>query len=320
MPILNGFEVREILAKDPETATIPFIFLTARTDQTDKLYGLKLEADDYITKPFDRDELVARIRSILRRRETGRQEGLAELETQMAKLRNEITRNLSHELLTPLSVIMATFELILLERFETLDEQEKFVQTALDYTHHLHVLVIDLILLSDLDQNKINNVRQPLDLQSAFFERIETTAQRWHEKNLDIHPVADPDIILNAPRTEFGQAIGHLIDNACKFNPKNGRINIHLAANGEGGCLLTIDDQGPGIPPNMHEKVFERYFQIDQSMTRLHAGLGVGLPIARAIARSVGGDVVILDSAAGCRVQLTIPPIEAKRVFLERHA
>ena len=88
-------------------------------------------------------------------------------------------------------------------------------------------------------------------------------------------------------------------------------MDINLAANGEGGCILTVTDQGPGIPVELCEKAFERYFQVSQGDARLYEGLGVGLTIARAFARGLGGDVVILDSDAGCRVQMTIPPAPA---------
>lgn len=65
MPPPDGFELRELLAQDPRTATIPFMYLTARTDRTDKLKGLELGADDYVTKPFERQELLARVEAVL---------------------------------------------------------------------------------------------------------------------------------------------------------------------------------------------------------------------------------------------------------------
>ncbi len=79
MPPPNGFELRKLLAKDPKTAAIPFIFLSARTAQADKLHALESGADDYITKPFDRQELVARVQAVLRRQALGEQKGLEEI-------------------------------------------------------------------------------------------------------------------------------------------------------------------------------------------------------------------------------------------------
>jgi signal transduction histidine kinase len=85
-------------------------------------------------------------------------------------------------------------------------------------------------------------------------------------------------------------------------------VLIDLAANGNGGCILTVTDYGSGVPAEMREKVFERFYQISQGDTRQYGGLGVGLTIARIIARSMGGDVIILPTQRGFRIQMTLPP------------
>ena len=78
MPQVSGFQLRVMLSKETQTTSIPFIFLTARDSQSDRIFGFTVGADDYIVKPFNRDELLARIRAVLRRHEIGRQQGLQE--------------------------------------------------------------------------------------------------------------------------------------------------------------------------------------------------------------------------------------------------
>ena len=85
-------------------------------------------------------------------------------------------------------------------------------------------------------------------------------------------------------------------------------MNVEVQPYGEGGCIFTVIDGGPGISPALREKVFERYYQVSQGDSRLFRGLGLGLTIAREIARSLGGDVLVLDSEKGCSVQMTISP------------
>ncbi len=311
MPPPDGFEVRQRLNRNPQTATIPFIFVTARTGQNDKLYGIESGADDYITKPFDRYELLARIKAVLRRSELSHEQGKIEAAQQMDRLRHEIMKNFTHELRTPLSQILMSLELVLRDRFgDDQEEQQQFITDALGGAQQLQTLIDDLLYLNLLDEGKPATFRQRIQLKYHFRRPIEQCLQKWETKALDVHIHTAPDVEIYAPRHRFEQAVRHLVDNACKFSPEKGRVNIGLDANGKGGCVLTITDQGPGIPAALRDKVFDRYFQISQGEGRLYSGLGVGLTIARAFARALGGDVVILDTESGCRVQMTLPPGE----------
>ncbi|MBN1486244.1 MAG: hybrid sensor histidine kinase/response regulator [Anaerolineae bacterium] len=310
MPPPDGFEVRRILSIDPETACIPFIFVTARSTQTDKVQGIELGADDYITKPFDRQELVARIKATLRRDNISRQRGKVDAETQMERMRQEVIKNFTHELRTPLSKIMLSLNLILKEKLgERQDDKQQFLRTALGSAKHLENLIDDLLFLSLIDQGELDFFRQPIRLTYQFHEPIEQCLQRWQTKNLLARVIVEPGVEIYAPRNRFQQALIHLIDNACKFSPEQGEIHMHLEPNGIGGCILTITDQGPGIPKDQWEKVFERYYQVSQGDGRVYEGLGIGLTIARAFAQALGGNVKILDSEAGCRVQMVLGPI-----------
>ncbi|MFN8447427.1 MAG: response regulator [Anaerolineae bacterium] len=109
MPEMDGYGVLEELRKDPTTATIPFIFLTARTDRTDMRQGMELGADDFLTKPFHAAELLATVRTRLRKRELEKE--LAE--RQMEHLRDNIMMALPHELRTPLNVILGFSDLLM---------------------------------------------------------------------------------------------------------------------------------------------------------------------------------------------------------------
>ncbi len=311
MPPPDGFEVRRQLNQDPAIKSIPFVFVTALTSQSDKLQGIESGADDYITKPFNRHELVARVKAVLRRSDLSRQQGIVEAETQIERLRHEITKNFTHELRTPLSKILMSLELMLRDKFGD-DERERqnFLTDALDGAQDLQMLIDDLLFLSLLDQGKVDTFRQSIRLKYNFHEPIAQCLQRWENKNLEVRVKVEPGVEIYAPRIRFEQAVKHLMDNACKFSPEGGRIAVHLAPNGKGGCVLTIADRGPGIPTELREAVFERYYQISQGEGRLYGGLGVGLTIARVIARALGGDVAIVDSEFGCRVQMIIAPGE----------
>ncbi len=308
MPLLDGFEVKEMLSSNPATCDIPFLFLSARTSQTDKLEGLGKGADDYITKPFDPRELVARIEAIFRRQEKERLAAEREMDHHIQQIQAEISHNISHELRTPITQILMSLDMVLREKYSDPDELKWFVETALSQSYRLNGLIDDLTFLDRYDMGQSIGLRQKVDLQNDFTNVISIRRELYKEKNLrvDIH-VADT-VCVHAPHREFKQAVSQLTDNGLKFAPPMTTVLIDLAPNGHGGCIFTVTDYGSGVPSDLHEKVFERFYQASQGDTRQHGGLGVGLTIARMIARSLGGDVTILPTEHGCRVQMILPP------------
>ncbi|MCJ7626655.1 MAG: hybrid sensor histidine kinase/response regulator [Anaerolineaceae bacterium] len=306
MPPPNGFELRKIIAEDPTITSIPFIFVTARTGQMDKNLGLETGADDYITKPFDRDELIARVKAVLRRSEKGRQRGFQEAKKEMEHLRKEIMSNVSYELRTPMGILMNSLEISLRGKFEDTEDEKLFIKSALSNAEQLKEIIEDLLTLTYIDQDQLNTFRQVIDYQFDILDQVKKVPERYPHKEIDLQINLDPETVIHAPRSEFRQALVHLVDNACKFCGKKGRVVLDIEPLGFGGCRIFVTDDGPGIPSGLREKVFERYFQISQGDTREFRGLGVGLTIAQEIAKTLGGDVVVLDHTGGAKVQMTI--------------
>ena len=311
MPPPNGFEVRRLMSQDPQLASIPFIFLTARTDSVDRVNGIRGGADDYITKPYVPDELLARIEAVLRRVEMEQARGrdqMAEIaERNVQKLKQEILQNFQHELRTPLTSIIMPLEFVMANKFETPEEQIRFIRIALSSLDRLESLVNDFILLTGIDQGGLNPIRQTIDVENHILRPVLKRMERYSSKNLEFVQDITVQNPITAPRFEFTRALVHLVDNAFKFSPQNGKVKLMLESGPDGGAAITVQDDGPGIPVELQEKVFERYYQISNGDTRSHDGLGVGLTIARAIFESLGGAVSILDGSQGCRVQAILP-------------
>lgn len=319
MPPPNGFELRRLLSQDDRLSSIPFIFLTARSSTEDRVSGLREGADDYITKPFETEELLARIEAVLRRvqaaKDLGREEMKADAQREMDKLKQEILQNFHHELRTPLTNILMPLELAAKNRFDNAEEQSRFLQIALSNADRLESLVTDLILLSNLDQGNLNTLRQPIDLSVNIRAPLQKRFARYGAKNLGFVLDCPQEAAIHAPRREFTHALVHLADNAFKFTPPNGHIHIRVRPGQNSGVEIEVQDDGPGIPPELREKVFERFYQISQGDNREHDGLGVGLTIARAVFGGIGGDVRIVDSPSGCHVRASLPDIGADDVI-----
>ena len=277
MPFLDGFEMRKIIRQYAAFASIPFIFLTARTEREDRFEQAR-----------------------------GRKEMKAQAEKEMEELKHEILQNFHHELRTPLTNILLPLELATSEKLDDPEEKLRFIRMALSNASRLESLTTDLILLSNIDQGNLNSIRQSLDINIHLLNPIRKRLERYGEKELEfISEILSPDEIF-APRQEFTHSILHLLDNAFKFSPKNGKVKLIIKVL-EKGIGISVQDDGPGIPPELSEKVFERFYQISQGDTRANEGLGVGLTIARAVFEANGGYLKIIDNKHGCCVQAVYP-------------
>jgi signal transduction histidine kinase len=310
MPFPDGFEMRRILRQDVQLASIPFIFLTARTDVQDRLRGFREGADDYILKPFDADEVLARIDAVIQRVEAERNRGREQMREQarkeVEKLKQEILQNYHHELSTPLTNILLPLEIAINKKLESAEEQTRFIRMALSNANRLESLTTDLILLSSIDQGSLNTIRQPIDINVHLINPIRNRLERYKTKELEFFPEFTLRGEIRAPRREFTHAVLHLIDNALKFSPDKGKVSLAMKT-GENGVNISVQDEGLGIPLELRERVFERFYQVSGGDMRKYEGLGVGLSIARAVFESNGGFVRIADSTHGCCVQAVFP-------------
>jgi DNA-binding response OmpR family regulator len=307
MPPPNGIQLKKELAGDPAASRIPFFFLTARTSTADKVAGLENKADDYITKPFDVNELLARIESVQRREELGRQRGIKEMTFALDQLRDSISVNLSNEIHAPITVLLTTLELVLREKFTDHESDlTNYLQKANSSARRIKFLVEDLEMLNKIDKGSLNTRREDIS-HNHLATLIRQTVEVWETKKQDIQMEIDPGLIVCAPRSEFFHVISHVVNNACKFSPRRGKIKISIREYGLRGCIFEVVDEGDGIPLDYREKVFERYYQINKGEGFGFGGLGIGLTLARAFAQSLGGDVQIMDSRVGCRTRMVIP-------------
>jgi signal transduction histidine kinase len=318
MPPPDGFELKRLLSADPNLASVPFIFLTARSGANDRIAGIRDGADDYISKPFVMDELLARIDALLRRvhteRERGREQMAETARQDMDKLRSEILQNFHHELRTPLMNILTPLELAVNNKFTEPEMQSEFIKMALSNADKLAALVSDIIILSNIDLGNLNFVRQLIDLNDHILGPVYKCLERYKNKELGFTRQIVDKGDVKAPRRELTQAVLHLVDNAFKFSPQNGRVNLDIYAGPNGGIKVAISDEGPGIPMEQREKVFEKFHQISRGDSRKYDGLGVGLTIARAIFRKLGGDVRIVDSPKGCLILAELPDVRPEDI------
>jgi len=293
MPELDGYAVLAALRNLPATATTPFIFLTARTTKGDVRQGMHLGADDYLTKPFTRDELLGAVAARLQRQSATQ----SQAQSQLDSLRQSIAFSLPHELRTPLNGIVATSQLML-EDLEDLDadEMREMLLDIHSSGQRLFRLIQNFLLYAELellarDRSRAQELLQlRLDYPAAT---IEAAAQRqvreWPDRAADLHlRVEDATICLS--ESALQKIVIELVDNACKFSRAGQTVQVTAAVQGD-RYGLTITDGGRGLSPEQIRAI-GAYQQFDRKLHE-QQGSGLGLTLAQRLCTLYGGSLDI---------------------------
>lgn len=202
---------------------------------------------------------------------------------------------MSHELRTPLNSIVGFSEILASRGEESLlpDVRHDYAATILDSSRHLQTLINDILDATRIENNSIVLVEQEID--AAELLEIATKMCRDQAEKADVTLVAklNEGIEINADITRTKQIVLNLLVNAIKFSSAGGVVNIEFLRTRNNGLAISIRDAGVGIKPQDLKRIFEPFVQVEESMARRFSGIGLGLSIARKIARMHGGDVTI---------------------------
>ena len=175
----------------------------------------------------------------------------------------------------------------------------------------MRILVDDLLDMSKMDASEIVLQREVVDLPALLNEISGLWLTHAESAGLKLSlDVADAPLMIVEDARRLRQILSNLLSNAVKFTPAGSIVlsaRVRATSDGE-QLLLCVSDTGIGVPEESHEMIFEKFTQLDTSVTRKYAGTGLGLSIARSLARTMGGDVAIaLNPAAGCDFLVTLP-------------
>jgi two-component system, cell cycle sensor histidine kinase PleC len=248
----------------------------------------------------------------------GRQRG-AELEAARAEAvradaaKSQFLANMSHELRTPLNAVIGFADMIQGEMFGTGPAAwERYRDYAGDIGTSgrflLHV-INDILDLSKASAGKAELREDRMSVKSLISGVERFFRERAAEAGLTLEArQAEPDIELWADETKLKQVLLNLVSNAIKFTPAGGRVDLAVAAQPDGCLGLIVTDSGIGIDADDIERVFEPFVQVDSSLSRRHAGTGLGLPLARSFIELHGGTIELTSQPnAGTRVTVLLP-------------
>ena len=292
MPDISGFDAAQILKKSPETAHIPIIFLTALNNPNDLVHGFQVGASDFLTKPFNKEELVVRVFHQIKLVAATRI-----IEKQNAELRATISNRdkmysvIAHDLRSPMASIRMVRNLVVTsmsadmvgpELFELLDKANR-------ESEEVHDLLDNLLKWTKSQTGRLNVVRQELDLNDIIpgvvdiFEMIALTKKIklvYQGSNSPIVAVVDNDMLKTIVR--------NFLSNAIKFSPEESTVDISLSVEGD-FAKISVHDHGVGIDQERLDSIFKKG---DTTYgTGGEEGSGLGLLLCADFARKNDGDV-----------------------------
>ncbi len=323
IPGLDGYEVTLRLRSEAALTGIPIVAITAEGDRET---SFAVGCDGFLQKPIDARTFASVVKRFLvghrepftsspdatgerLRAQSGRivahlEEKVAELSAandrlrDLDRLRTEFYRNISHELATPLTPIVGYLRMMIDEELgDVTKPQMKALRAMDDCVRRLRGTLDNLIDVTGLETGRMKFFHREYDFLDTVRRAIASHADQIEERKITL-----VEQMPRGPLPAYGdadrltRAIGQLLDNASKFTPEGGHIGIGVYPM-EGHYGVVVGDSGPGVPNDLGERVFEPFLQVDGSPTRAHGGVGVGLAIARRVARGLGGDVRITNGA-----------------------
>jgi heavy metal sensor kinase len=229
-------------------------------------------------------------------------EMISRLERSFAEVRR-FTADASHELRTPLTALRAEVEVALRQPGVTINEQ-RLLGSVLEECQRLTRLTDQLLLLSREDAGVVQRPDQPLDMTALIADAAETMRPLAEEAGLSLRVDAPEQHVIRGDATRLRQVAYNLIDNAIKYTPAGGEVEVRVQEC-NGIAIVTVRDTGVGIAAEHLPHVFDRFYRVDKARSREQGGTGLGLSIARSIVAAHGGTIE-LQSTLGQGTTATV--------------
>ena len=294
MPIMDGFTACEIIKQDESTKHIPILMLTAKQEISDKVKGCEIGADDYITKPFHLQELLARIKSRLKLTHEHHQTVTRE----RRKALDQMVEGVEHEIRNPV-VSIGGFARRILDELPEDDRKKEYAKIILKETERLERMVKE----SGALQSLVSGRKENLDIHLLIDEALTQTSDLKNQHQVEIERNYDrtlPPLPINHDNILI--ALIQLLSNGLEAIDNGGKLTIRTAFDGPSNLMVEITDNGRGIETKDMERIFDPFF------TNKMSGAGMGLPLTRKIIDYHHGTISIESQPGqGTRVNVTLP-------------
>jgi two-component system, sensor histidine kinase and response regulator len=335
MPGWDGYETCERIKHDPELEKIPVLFLSALGTTENKVRALQAGGVDYISKPFQKEELLARVRTHvelahlrknLEREVANKTESIQSLfealqlayekAQQASILKSQFLRNISHEFRTPMNIVLGMIEM-LLEETELTEEQRHYAEAAMNAARQLMDILVNMLNFSQQFNSELKQVISDFEIPDMVDNILKGLTVRVKAKNLRLITDIAPQLqhTLRGNNDYINKILSKLIDNAIKFTAQ-GEVVIRVqeleSREDRRWLHFEVSDTGIGIAPEQQQHLFNTFYQVDSSPTRLYQGIGMGLAVAKMFAEQMGGRIGVESALSKGSTFWFNVPLESK--------
>jgi signal transduction histidine kinase len=296
----------ELKAK-PDLRDIPVIFLTAMNETADKVRAFDVGGVDYVTKPFQIDEVIARVKThvALRRAQTELSQSYVKLQA-LEQLRDDLVHMVVHDMRAPLQVLKWCLDFLQSRQVSNFS-----AETAQDVGEALHAVGVltrmanDLLDVSRLEEGKMPVERTTMDLTALAREVSAAIGSLDRERSIVVE--ADGSVEAECDKGLLQRVLENLVGNAIKHTPAGGRIAVSLAVR-DRRVRVVVSDEGPGIPPETRDQIFEKFGVLASRRDKKYHSVGLGLAFCRLAVEAHGGTIgVDAGEPAGSRFWFELP-------------
>lgn len=313
MPDLDGFETCKAFKADPRLHGIPIIFISALDDALDKVKAFDCGAVDYIPKPFQEKEVIARVQNQLRVRDLQQdllgknhklEIALAQVQS-MNEQKNHFLGIVAHDLRNPLAGIAMTAELLLEELSG--DRHRKDMHRILDASRAMADLLTRFLDINRIESGQICPELEPIELRDFCQSHLERFEQLAQAKGQILELVANGTLFVMADPRFLQEVLDNLISNAVKYSPKDRSIQAVIDQD-EGWGTISIIDEGPGFTDQDKKKIFGRFAKLSAQPTGGESSVGLGLSIVKHMVEAMGGGILLKsEEGQGAHFQVRLP-------------
>ncbi|MEO7218731.1 MAG: ATP-binding protein [Gemmatimonadaceae bacterium] len=289
----TGFEVCRRIKRDPRTARIPVIFVTALNDTTDRVKGIEAGGDDFLTKPHNRLVLGARVRSLLKLKAAtdALEESYRKLR-ELEKVRDDLMKMIVHDLKTPLTSVLATLEMVGDGDFGPVSiEQRRALNDAETKSEELLGLIGDLLEVAKVEETGIVLDTEEIAPAAFITEVLHEWQVRFTQEHASIVTIISEDApTFEADKPLLKRVFSNILQNALTHSAN--AIELEITVRGEAdGVLFGIQDNGPGIPEEFHDLIFQKFGRVKTGHVPRVRSSGLGLAFCKLVVEAHGGRI-----------------------------